>query len=100
MVDILLQVLADTLRETIGNIHSQDQTLGETNQRGQGFKTQLAQKPTLAGSPGPKGSRHRQVLLHNSEPRHKTTWDPSCTGVKVGKVIFNPIGLSQTKVIG
>ena len=42
MVDILLQVLADTPRETRGDIHSQDQTSGETDQRGKGLKTQLA----------------------------------------------------------
>ena len=34
-------------------------------------------------------------MSHNSEPRHKTTWDPSCIGVKVGKMIFNLTGLGH-----
>ena len=60
MVDIFLQVLADTFRATSGgDIHSQDQTSRAIDQRGQGFKTQLtyAQEQTPTGSHSPEGSR-------------------------------------------
>ena len=39
------------------------------------------------------------TLRDNSEPTQKT-WDPSCIGVKVGKVIFNLISLDQAIVMG
>ena len=36
-------------------------------------------------------------MLHNSELRHKTTWDPSCIGVRIGKRIFNLRSLRESK---
>ena len=44
-----------------------------------------------------------QVLadtLQTTQSRDTKTWDPSCIGVKVGKVIFNLISLDQAKVMG
>ena len=88
MVDILLQVLADTFQATRGGISTI-----KTKHRGQPTREVKASKPN-----SPKlRNQHQRVLLaqkyqgvynfllHNSEPRHKTTWNPSCVEVKMGK---------------
>ena len=102
MVNILLQVLADTLQATRGEYPQSGPNIGGNRPERSRLQnpTRLSLGTNTIGFSWPRRIKASTSFVAQLRAETQTTWDPSCIGVKVVKAIFNLIVLNQTKVMG